>query len=375
MPTHLNRREFTVAVGGATLASAFPNAAAATLGDGNEFSFLVLGDTHFDRIEHHDLEWMKQHFTKDLSQVENYCRITQDALPQLLAAAKQQLSNSQPATAFALHVGDLVEGICGNRELAVRHCAEAWDFFKDANLGVPLLMTKGNHDITGPGATEAYAEVLLQKTAAELGRKSLDRTSYSFRHGHILFAVFDAYDRSAIDWLEELVATTEFRQLFVLMHLPVIPYNARAKWRVYDNENLADKQQRLVDLLGQYHAIVLCGHLHKYSVLVRLCRTGKFLQLALSSVAKDSRSARLISGADKYGPELTDSEPAFSRDSLAARKSLLAAEQPFIEYFEYVDNSGFAVISVNGTEIYANIYDSAKPEQPMRSLSMSKLLG
>jgi hypothetical protein len=206
MNTQFTRRQFvSTLVAGSTVARALPKAmskpTAAARGD---FSFLLLGDTHFDRREHHDFEWMRAHYAKDIEQVESYCRHTQDVLPKLLAAAKQRLAEANGTTAFALHVGDLIEGICGNRTLATRQCREGWDFFQAAKLGVPLLMTKGNHDITGPGAEEAYREVLMPETAKELGREKLEQTSYAFQREDNLFAAFDAYDPKAIDWLERV---------------------------------------------------------------------------------------------------------------------------------------------------------------------------
>lgn len=378
MNSEYTRREMVATLAtGAFAATALPQALAAGKERENRFSFLLLGDTHFDRIEHHDLEWMKQHFAKDIPQVESYCRHTKEVLPGLLKAAKSRLATAEPATAFALHVGDLIEGICGNKELATRHCIEGWDFFKQAKLGVPLLMTKGNHDITGPGAREAYNDVLLQRTAKELGRESLERTSYSFRQGDNLFAAFDTYDSEAVDWLETLARENEFRRLFVLMHLPVVPYNARANWRVYWHPRHAERRQRLVDLFGRHRAIVLCGHLHKYSLLVRRCKTGKFVQLAVSSVMKDTHRNRqpALSEVADYGPQLTELEPQFSTDTLADRKKVLAAERPFIEHFEYSQTSGFAMLSVSENDVEASLYDGLKPESSQQTVSLSKLLG
>lgn len=51
------------------------------------------------------------------------------------------MHRADSASAFVLHSGDPVEGICGNEKLAVQHCSEAWDFFKAAKFDVPFLMT------------------------------------------------------------------------------------------------------------------------------------------------------------------------------------------------------------------------------------------
>ncbi|MCC7333694.1 MAG: metallophosphoesterase [Pirellulaceae bacterium] len=373
----LRRRDFVAATSAAVVSSfALPRAMAAGLQNENRFSLLLLGDTHFDRIEHHDLNWMKTDFAKSISQVEIYSRLTKDTLPNLLGAAKASLRQADPPTAFALHVGDLVQGICGNKELAKRHCLEGWEFFKRADPGVPLLMTKGNHDVTGPGSVKAYNEVLLQKTAQELGRDKLDRSSYFFKQGDSLFAVFDAYDRTAIDWLEEVVRETQFRRLFVLLHMPVVPYTARANWRVYHQQQDAERRERLVNLLGRYQAIVLCGHLHKYSLLVRRCRTGKFVQLAISSVLKDSIANRemTLSNVSDYGPELADLEPTFSPDTLDTRRQTLSDEKPFVEHFQLAHNSGYAILSVTDDDVRAEIHSGADDEKPWKTVSLTNLL-
>jgi hypothetical protein len=370
------RRQFvSTLVAGSTVAATLGDAAADPTAPRSDFSFLLLGDTHFDRPEHHDYDWMRDHYAKDIEQVESYCRHTRDVLPKLLAAAGQRLTEAN-GTAFALHVGDLIEGICGNRELATRHCREGWDFFKAAQLGVPLLMTKGNHDITGPGAEEAYRDVLMPETAKELGRDKLEQTSYAFQRGDNLFAAFDAYDPKAIDWLERVVQENDFRRLFVLVHMPIVPYNARSTWRVYHHPNQAERRERLVTLLSQRRAIVLSGHLHKYSVVVRRSPAGKFVQLAVSSVLKDTEKRRepSFNSVTDYGPQLTQLEPEFSPESLELRQQTLLAEQSFIEHFDYVHMAGgYAMISVNGDDVRADVYEGVEP-QPFKQISLSELI-
>ena len=354
----VTRRDFVSSLAaGATVASPLLS----SFGDDSDqeaFSFLLLGDTHFDRPEHHDFDWMRRHFAKDITQVESYCRHTETELPKLLAAAKRQFGRSTTTRAFVLHVGDLIEGICGNRELAERHCREGWEFFKAAGFEAPLLMTKGNHDVTGPGAAEAYGRILMPAIAAELGRTELERTSYAFRRGDCLFAAFDSYDRTAIDWLEELTATEDFRQLFVLTHMPIVPYNARSTWRVYSRPEQSKLRQRLIDLLGRRQAIVLCGHLHKYCLLTRRTDAGRFTQLAISSIFKGQSQDRppLLQGSAEYGPQLTDLEPTFDPDTLSLRQDTLRREQPHIERFEYARESGYAVVHVDGPSVTADVY-------------------
>lgn len=377
MTSNVTRREFVEVVAAASAMSLPAAGAAAAESDpDDDFSFLLLGDTHFDRIDHHDLDWMRDHFAKDIAQVENYCRHTKDVLPKLLAQSAESLHASELSSAFVLHVGDLVEGICGNHELAVRHCREAWSFIGDVGFGVPFVMTKGNHDITGPGSVQAYEEVLLRGTAGELGRDRIERTSFAFHRGENLFAIFDAYDRDAIDWLEQLVIESTFRCLFVLLHLPVVPYNARSNWRVYSQSQQAERRQRLIDLLGRHRAIVLSGHLHKYSTLVRQTRTGRFVQLAVSSIAKnkghDTKSG--LQGIESYGERLVDLEPDFDPKSKALRENVLRDEQPFIKHFEYAQQAGYAVVHVRRNGVDADVYHWPDAHNPAR-VALSELAG
>ena len=42
----------------------------------NPFSFILLRDLHYDSLAPHDLKWLDQHHDGDLSQIQNYSRLT-----------------------------------------------------------------------------------------------------------------------------------------------------------------------------------------------------------------------------------------------------------------------------------------------------------
>jgi hypothetical protein len=44
-----------------SLAAALPGLSALADGAGGAFSFLLLGDLHFDRLDHHDFKWLEAH--------------------------------------------------------------------------------------------------------------------------------------------------------------------------------------------------------------------------------------------------------------------------------------------------------------------------
>ena len=359
----MNRRRFLQA----SLATALPRPAFAR--NAASFSFVVLGDLHFDRPEHHDFAWLNANKAGDLGQIENYCKLTKEVMPKVFAAVKTKIaefSKTDAPAAFVLQVGDLVEGLCGSAELAARQNREAVEFVKTAQLGVPFVFTKGNHDVTGNGAVEAFDEVLLPFVSAEARR--VDPTidgqhgaSHSLTHGNTQFSFFDAYDRDSLDWFEACVARRTADHLFVTVHPPVVPYGARATWHLFADEKSKAKRQKLLDLLGGHEAIVLGGHLHKFCHLTRVAGGKRFTQLAVSSVISnaDTKPKDELSGADAYTGDQVKLEPKHSPETEAARREIYDAERKFVPEFEYADTAGFAVVKVAGAKISAQIFNGA----------------
>ncbi len=335
------------------------------------FSFPLLGDLHFDRLVHHDMEWLAKEHPGDVRQVQNYSRLTAEVQPPLFAEMRTTVAHlsAQPGieVPFVLHVGDLVEGLCGTQPLAERQDHEALAFVREANLAAPFLFCKGNHDVTGPGARETFDGILLPFLSEQLRSNArldtehttLTKACYAVRHGNALFAFFDAYDDAAsLNWLEHTLAGNTARHVFVLIHPPVVPYGARSTWIVFARPNQAAQRKRLLDLLGQHRAIVLGGHIHKYNVATRRTDTGRFVQLAVSSVIPkpDVEPTHVLDGVNAYTPDQITVEPDFSPDTEAERRAVLAAEAPFVEHFEYADTPGYAVVTVAGDMVRADIY-------------------
>jgi hypothetical protein len=321
------------------------------------FAFAALGDVHFDRPEHHDMEWLRRDHPNDVSQVENYSRITREVTPALLRELRRAAAANDVPVRFVAQLGDLIEGMCGSPELARRQCEEAVAWVREAALGVPFYAIKGNHEIQGPGASEAYDRVLLPALAGP-DRRDRGPASFTVEEGGALFAFLDAYDRDALGWLERTLSARTARHLFVLLHPPVVPFGARSTWHLYARPADAERRKRLLDLLGEHRAIVLSAHLHKYGVVVRRTDTGRFLQIALCSVLPraDVRPKDEVSGADRYGPDNVALEPRFSPATEPSRREALRAEAPFIAHFEYADAPGYALLTVRGESIRADIH-------------------
>jgi Calcineurin-like phosphoesterase len=382
MTPRVNRRQFlatALAVAPVLGTNPFARAAEAT----RPFSFVLLGDLHLDQLVHHDFAWLEKEHPGDLRQIQNYSRLTAEIMPRLFATVRATVTDlraSPTPPAFVLQVGDFVEGLCGTHELATRHHRDAIALVRDAKLGVPFLFTKGNHDVTGPGATEAYREVfhpfLGEQSAPFTGGGKLTTGSYAIEHADAEFLFFDAYDPASLDWLEATLTKRTARHCFVVIHPPVVPYGARATWHLYSSAKDAARREKLLDLLGRANAFVLGGHIHKFNTLVRATpRGGRFLQLAVSSIinAPEVKPKDELSGVQDYSGDQVKVEPKHSPGTEPQRRAVYDAERPFVRQFDYADLPGYAVVTVNGAEVSAKIF-SGVSRDVWRTVEITKLL-
>jgi hypothetical protein len=383
MRSTFTRRDFvkTVLAGAAGACLQAPG----TRGANNDaYAFVVLGDLHFDRLEHHDLERLQQEKPDDVRQIREYSRLRAEILPRLFATVRDTVADSShsPETrvAFAVQVGDLVEGLCGSENRALQQDTEAIEFVRGAKLDVPFLFTKGNHDITGSGATDAFKTAFypfLEEQRAALGATGKVTTAhYTVEHGDVLFCFFDAYDKESLGWLEAALDKRIARHCFVVLHPPVVPYGARATWHVFSSEREKSQRDRLLELLGKHNAFVLSGHIHKYNLLVRSTpRGGRFLQLGVSSIIRSPEitASHRLSGVKSYNSDQVSVEPDFSPATEQQCRAVYQTEAPFVQQFEYADLPGYAVVTVNGPAVTAKIYAGVS-RQLWQTLELSKLL-
>lgn len=359
-----SRRRFLQACSAAALPVVSSAAEAA-----KPFSFILLGDLHYDNLAHHDMKWLDQHHGGDLSQIKNYSRLTAEVMPSMFAAVKQQiiaLRESAAPPAFVLQVGDMVQGLCGTAELSAQQNREALAFVAQADLGLPFVFTKGNHDVTGDGAKEAFDEVLLPFMAQQA--RTLDpattytQANHTLTYGDAQFAFFDAYDKTSLEWLEAVAAKRTSQHLFVIIHPPVVPYGARATWHLYASEKTKAQRTKLLAVLGQQEAMVLGGHLHKFSALTRLAGGKIFSQLAVSSVvsALNQKPKAELHGLGTYTGDQVALEPKHSPETAPQRRDIYASERKQVTAFEYADTAGHAVITVNGGQVEAAVHSGAQ---------------
>lgn len=350
----------------------------------DSFSFVLLGDLHYDKLAHHDMKWLQAHKAGDLSQITNYSRITQDITPRLFVTVKETITalNESPETrpALVLQAGDLVEGLCGTEELSAVQNREALAFVESMKLGVPFVFTKGNHDVTGDGAVSAFKQVfhpfLTQQTSGFTGGGKVDTANYSIEHGNTQFCFFDAYEKPSLDWLESTLAKRTAQHCFVTIHPPVVPYGARATWYLYHSERDKARREKLLDLLGKNNAFVLGGHIHRFNTL---CRTtpggGRFAQIAISSVVSkaDVKPDTVLDGLKDYNGDQIRVEPKHSPETETQRRAVYATEAPFVRSFAYADMPGHAAITINGAQVQVVMY-SGITRDVYKTVDLTKLL-
>ncbi|MEG9435427.1 metallophosphoesterase [Edaphobacter sp. HDX4] len=359
---HITRRMFlqylsmaTAALPAAGLAKRIPTAR------DNSFSFVFLGDLHFDKLMHHDMNYLKEKYPNDIRQIDNYSRITRENLADLMRVSKERANDTNAA--FLLQIGDFVEGLCGSKELASTQVNEFIQLVDRQQFDRPFLAIKGNHDITGAGAKEVYQEIVLPWQSRQL-EKPVQSANNVYVYKGARFLLFDCFnEKESLVWLKEAIKEHKKSEvLFFCTHVPVVPYDARSNWHIYVHPDQAGERDELLNLLGEHKAIVLSGHLHKTSIVTRSTPSGSFVQIGLGSVIPylDAPIKNHLVGLDAYRESLVELEPNFSPASLELRKEILRQEKPHIRHYEYADFCGYSSVHVDGRnnvtmEIYANV--------------------
>ena len=96
---------------------------------------------------------------------------------------------------------------------------------------------------------------------------------------------------------------------FVMLHEPVIPVNERC-WHVFRQDNA--KREQLLQIIASQQAIVLCAHLHLYSVVCRDTPWGPIVQILVNSVIKDKNMLVPKNVVTDYGPEFVTAHPTMA---------------------------------------------------------------
>ena len=271
-------------------------------------------------------------------------------------------------------MGDLSEGLAGSPQKAIQMANNAFKAVNKMNLKVPFIMTKGNHDITGPGAKEAFEKVYLPNMAKLAGHPSLQSANYTTTLDDVLFVCYDPWDRNpeGLQQLEKSLAGSKATYKFVMLHEPVIPVNERC-WHVFRQDNA--KREQLLQIIASQQAIVLCAHLHLYSVVCRDTPWGPIVQILVNSVIKDKNMLVPKNVVADYGPEFVTVHPQWQPSTLQQRMEWIDKETPHIRFFKQMDLPGYGILSIDKENNKMQLeYYAAFGEKPYDTVNISELL-
>ena len=287
----LSRREF---LGGAAAFAALPKFAALAelTSKGRSYSVPVLGDIHFDSP---DPKFYHANYTHSTSQKRYKAHLAEhvrnsemwkERLPRLVRASGACLRKD---AAFALQLGDLVQGDCGNAAMHRQMLDDAFGLVKGAYGGkMPLVVASGNHDIRGDmkgdGARKTMEKWMPQTMSKEIG-VPVAGTTFSFRQGPDVFIVVDFNEpRPNLATIKRLLEESkDARYTFIVSHGPVIP-SGQTRWFLLGKKKRDEERRELRTILARRNAIALGGHTHNLEFIDCAFPEGRIAQFVFNSV-------------------------------------------------------------------------------------------
>jgi 3',5'-cyclic AMP phosphodiesterase CpdA len=355
---------------------------------GQDLSFIALGDLHFDRMEYHDMDYVKTR-PQDYEQImKEYPQYTATILPKFLQLIKKQTIGLKPSVKAVVQLGDLVEGVSGNISLARQMNTGAINLLDSVQLPVPWVLVKGNHDVSNsPGQPQAWEEVIEPYTAKQV-KKEVHHGMYTYNISNDveLFVLdqFFSVDRNLpetaiISFLEKELAASKAKHKFVLTHQPVIPVTQRC-WHLLagirrplsDTGKLRDT---FLKLLAKYKVVVLSAHLHEYSVVSRQTGAGNVVQVMINSVNRGIEPPIPKNYTHDYkGEGWVDEKSDWQPATKDVRYKILSEEKKQVLQFTKADLPGYAVIRISGStnEVLLDYYNGFS-EKPFETVNLTAL--
>ena len=352
-----------------------------------DVSFIALGDLHYDRLDDHDWDYVKTR-PQDFEQImKEYPQYTAVYLGKFLQLIKNQTLSVSPPVKAVVQLGDLVEGVAGTPILARQMNRGAVDLLYSADLSVPWILAKGNHDVSNsPGQPEAWQEVIRPFIEGQIHKK-IGNGMYSCKiSDQVEFFVLDQFfsvdqnlpESEMVTFLETEFAKSTATYKFVLTHQPVIPVTERC-WHLLSGirRPVQDStlRNRFLNLLGKNKAIVLCAHLHQYSVLNRQTPSGPVVQIMVNSVNRsfDSPVPEKVETSYKGG-EWVNSNADWQPFNRTIRFRILEEEKKHVKSFVKADIPGYCVLSVFPKEqkVMMDFFNGFS-DKPFQSINISDL--
>ena len=336
-------------------------------------SFLVLGDLHYDLSGNHNIEWLANK-PDDVRQVKEYIDFTKNNWSDFMGILRKQVQTVKPPVKAVIQLGDLSEGLAGSEEKAGTMAANAMKAIDDTNLPVPWIIVKGNHDVTGPGAVEAFQKYYLPMIRKQTNNSEINNASYSYIMGDVQVICLDPFDKNTdmVSFLEKELSASKAKFKFVAVHQPVIPVTERCWHMLKDNPG---KREKLLEVIARHKAVVLTAHLHRYSVVSRNTPFGPIVQVMVNSVVKDRNYLEPTHMITEYGPSIAQNVTDWQPETLESRKAILAEEAKYVVFYKQTDLPGYAMIKTDGKKGTVQLeYYAAFGKEPYDKIDLTKLL-
>ncbi len=334
----------------------------------------MLGDVHYDLLQDHDMDWLMKK-PDDLRQVtKEYTVYTENNWNDFMAIIRKKAASEIPQVKAVIQLGDLSEGLAGNEDKARQMASNTMKAIEAILMPVPWIIAKGNHDITGPGAEQAFQEFYIPMFRKQTHNSEIKSANYSYQYDNVQITCIDPYDKKTdmLAFLEHELSESNAKYKFIAIHEPVIPVTERC-WHTLRNNK--EQRENLLELIAKNNAIVLCGHLHRYSVVRRDTKFGPVVQVMVISVIKDRNYQIPSKIITDYGPSLAENVPDWQPETLNTRKEMLSEEAKYVTFYKQTDLPGYAVINIDEKEDKIILeYYAGFGEKPYDIIDLNELL-
>ncbi|MCQ2379516.1 MAG: metallophosphoesterase [Victivallaceae bacterium] len=294
------------------------------------YNMLVFGDMHYSFPEAHDYAALSPARQKEYRRNQG---IWNKRSPEMINYASH-VANGR--TAAVLQVGDISQGDGKSADKQSELFDRAYATLDDAFPGIPVYVTKGNHDIRV--AKEEWNTFDLR--FPEMLKKTPESSFHSkcnciIDRGPDAIVVFDSFHKPDFEWaLAALDRVTDRRYIFFLTHYPAL--GVKKPSTSYSPELLAK--------LRKVGAIIVCGHVHRMGVAEM---TG-ITQLVVNSVGNQTGFSTLF---DDYPSFLAQSKPEAIDHHIAMFPDGAATVVGYKGY-------GFVKLDVGPRSVTATFYDA-----------------
>ena len=356
----------------------------------DDYSVPLLGDVHYDcppvDVFHSDFRRLHADdgmFAKYQTEFESFSSMWGSG-GQSAALVKASGLCRMRDSAFALQLGDLVEGDCESPVLHERMLCDAYALMKKTyGEGLPFVTVAGNHDVRRggdrQGEYDSYCRISTAWHSKELGL-DVKSPTFAFWRGPDLWVVAD-FNRPDPALVERLLMDNRpSRYTFFCTHGAVLTDGNRhpRRWFVlgcpqYDKSGRRDgndwfdrarpavdeARRRIRSLLAKRNVIALTGHSHHLELREWVGDGGRITEFVMNSVTKTVKGADVPNEPVVIGSHLEDfgrcrQLPNSKTNALV--EALYAEYEPGIRRYYTADAAGHARLRISDKSVVAEFF-------------------